>query len=168
MPIFRKLGVFQAIFFSHRTTLIRISSCIPCVLGTLKLLSEKYHFFYHFALLCIAFANSKFAVGQNLVIFRLVVFFIHFFLHRTTVFNVYRTDTKKKQFWRFHFFSKASADDKYSICVITHTQLQYGRQNNLNNRSQLWAPCFRRAHAQLSNAYRTREHFCVPHGRNNQ
>lgn len=65
MPIFRKLGVFQAIFFSHRTTLIRISSCIPCVLGTLKLLSEKYHFFYHFALLCIAFANSKFAVGQN-------------------------------------------------------------------------------------------------------
>ena len=79
MPIFRKLGVFQAIVFSHRTTLIRISSCIPCVLGTLKLLSEKYHFFYHFALLCIAFANSKFAVGQNLVIFRLVVFLIHFF-----------------------------------------------------------------------------------------
>ena len=122
----------------------------------------KITFFYHFALLCIAFANSKLAVGQNLVIFRLVVFLIHFFCIEQQ-FSMFT-----EQFWRFHFFSKASADDKYSICVITHTQLQYARQNNLNNRSQLWAPCFRRAHAQLSNAYRTREHFCVPHGRNNQ
>ena len=134
-----------------------------------KVALRKRPFFYHFALLCIAFANSKFAFGQNLVIFRLVVFFDPFFFcieQQLSMFTEQRR--RKKQFWRFHFFSKASADDKYSICVITHKQLQYGRQNNLNNRSQLWAPCFRRAHAQLSNAYRTREHFCVPHGRNNQ
>ena len=40
---------------------------------------RKIPYFYNFALLCIAFANSKFVVGQNLVIFRLVVFLIHFF-----------------------------------------------------------------------------------------
>lgn len=34
--------------------------------------------------------------------------------------------------------------------VNTHKNVQYGSQNNLNNRSQPRAQCFRIAHAQLS------------------
>ena len=42
------------------------------------------------------------------------------------------------------------------VGLNTQQRVQYGSQNNLNNRSQSWALCVRYTHAQLSNTYRTK------------
>ena len=49
-----------------------------------------------------------------------------------------------------------------------HQCVRNGNQNNLNNRRPPWGHCLWKAHAQLSNTFRTNTHFYVPLGRNNR